>query len=421
MGPKRGGILGHGFAMHVDLIECRPPPPRGRRRLGAVAAALGASVALHALMLDWASLPDASTGRSASPPPVSVLLLPTVPAANPPAQAAPAASMDTRKTTPRRTDRPKQRAPAAAANRPPAAATESAPPPAPQTQNSVAASPPAGDIGLADVAFADLSSPAGPDHGSSGATAASAHAQIGAEPAADAARASTEPEPRAEAGPDVAPAAPPVQPSSVELRFEGFIETAAGDSRIASARFSLTHEDGRYQMTLAANGPLSWFAYTSQGRFGSEGFVPERFTEKRNVVFRSRVDRSIEFEPSAPGQAPGGEQRNPSQGAQDRLSVLLQLCWLARAHPDSMVAGHEFSLPFASKNGVELASFRVGRAEAIAVGDRFVWALRISRVKKAPDAPGIDVWLSDDAQRLPLGVRYEDRDRAVRFVVAESR
>lgn len=420
MGPKRGGILGHGFAMHVDLIGHRPPP-RGRRRLWAGAAALGMSVALHAMMLDWASLLEVPADRSASPPPMSVLLLPTVPAADPPAQAAPAASMDTRKTAPRRTERPKRHAPAAATSRPAAAVTKPAPPPAPESRAQVAGSPAADDVGLADAALAEMSSPAGPDDGSGAATAASAPAQTGAEPAVDAARASTEPEQRAEAAPDVAPAALPAQPSSVELRFEGFIETAAGDSRIASARFSLTHEAGRYEMTLAASGPLSWFAYTSQGRFGNQGFVPERFTEKRNVVFRSRVDRSIEFEPSAHGPAPGGEQRNPSQGAQDRLSVLLQLCWLARARPDSMVAGHEFSLPFASRSGVELASFRVEGAEAIAVGDRFVWALRISRVKKAPDAPGIDVWLSDDAQRLPLGVRYEDRDRAVRFVVADSR
>lgn len=387
MGSKRGGILCHGFAMPVDLIESRSPQ-HGRRRFWVAVVALGMSVALHALMLDWASLPGASPDRSTPPPTVSVLLLPTVPAADPPAQAPPAASVDTRKPAPRRSERPKQRARAAAAQLP--AAINPVPPPAPESQPPSIASPSPDESGPAHDA---------------------------AELAADAARAPLEPEARAEA----APVMPPVQPLPVELRFEGFIETAAGDSRIASARFSLTHEDGRYQMTLAANGPLSWFAYTSQGRFGNEGFVPERFTEKRNVVFRSSVDRSIEFEPFTPGQALDGQQRSPSQGAQDRLSVLLQLCWLARAHPDWMLAGHEFSLPFASKKGVELASFRVHGAEAIAVGDRFVLALRISRVKKAPDAPGIDVWLSDDAQRVPLGVRYEDRGRAVRFVVADSR
>ena len=198
------------------------------------------------------------------------------------------------------------------------------------------------------------------------------------------------------------------------------MESTAGDSRIASARFSLLHEDGRYRMTLAASGPLSSFAYSSEGRFGSEGFVPERFTEKRSVPFRAKVDRSIEFaEPAEQGT--GSRQSIATAGAQDRLSVLLQLCWLARMHPDWMVAGHEFSLPFASKRGVDMASFHVAGSEAIAVGDRFVLALRISRVKKAPDAPGIDVWLSDDSERLPLGVRYEDRGRSVRFVVADSR
>jgi hypothetical protein len=156
------------------------------------------------------------------------------------------------------------------------------------------------------------------------------------------------------ADPAVALALPPAAtarlPERIELGFDAYLESVAGDTRIGTARFELRLDGERYRMTIDARGPLATLAFGSEGVFAGDGFRPERFAERRRVAFRPTVDRGVRYVRA--GDAPAAVDEASlavPPGAQDRLSALFQLWLVARGraglpgarHRDRDAAGHD--------------------------------------------------------------------------------
>lgn len=267
------------------------------------------------------------------------------------------------KTTP--PARPKAAKPAA----PPAPAAI-APAPVPPSAQAAPAEPPA----PVEVAQAPVLAPA-------------EEATSAAPPTAPAERATTAP----------LPAAHP--PPSAHLMYD-VQGTAKGLRYQAGGELIWTVQDGRY----AARMEVKMFllgsrAQTSVGTLGPEGLRPERFADIRRGERAAHFERDtgrIRFSSNAPEVA-------LQDGAQDRLSLFLQLAALLQASPRK--EGDTLSFQVAGTGGAETWRFEVGPEETLALPAGDIAARRVVRRPRDTYDTLVEMWFAPSLQHLPVRLR----------------
>lgn len=152
------------------------------------------------------------------------------------------------------------------------------------------------------------------------------------------------------------------------------------------------HHDGRsYEasFTLAAP-PLPAREQRSTGTIAAEGLQPERFAERQRSEAAAHFDRSrdrIVFSSNRP-------EAMLRPGAQDRLSLLLQLPALAAADPARFAPGREVVVQVAGTRDADDWRFAVEGVEDLALGGDTVPALRLTRAVRGPYDPRLELWLA---------------------------
>lgn len=137
----------------------------------------------------------------------------------------------------------------------------------------------------------------------------------------------------------------------------------------------------------------------SQGRMAPDGLVPERFTDK------ARHERQLVFD------WPQGQVVSPGRtapllaGAQDRLSVFLQLGWLLARQTQPPAAGQTWTLPVASASGTEPWTFAFAGAQRLQLpaGQLDTW--KLSHQRRTPDGQQIELWFAPALHHLPVRIR----------------
>ena len=153
-------------------------------------------------------------------------------------------------------------------------------------------------------------------------------------------------------------------------------------------------DDGRTLLTLASHGDVR----------ADVGVAPVRYTEQRLTRAPQAVNfqwdrRKVTFSASS--------AEFPLQdGVQDQLSFMAQLALLAQAFPDRFLPGAPVAMEVASTRNVRVYDFRVIGWETIRVGDGLADALKLDRVV----APGvrdarIELWLAPSLRWLPARTR----------------
>jgi len=328
----------------------RPP----WRTLATVAAAVALA---HAVALGW--LDDRLAPASHAPPgptsstPVAVRWL------------APPATQATE--SPERPPRPPAPAPAARAPASPPAAAPAVP--APADSNPAGDPPPA----VPDPPAAALAA-AGP---------AAANDEADPPP--------TQPPP---------PALPPADvPGSAELRYE-ITGRARGLPYRAEGVLQWQVNGTQYEARMTVRIPLLGSReQTSVGEIGPDGLRPGRFGDRARSERAAHFDRTaqrIRFSNNAP-DAP------LLPGAQDRLSLFLQLGALLRAQPRA--AGDTLALPVAGTSDSEVWTFEVGPPETLTLPDGPVTAQRLLRQPRGPHDSTVEVWIAAEAGHLPVRLR----------------
>lgn len=209
-------------------------------------------------------------------------------------------------------------------------------------------------------------------------------------------------------------------PAPWSLQYAGFLETRRPPGlRIAHGHCDFRPEDGRYALAMKISSPLATLAYESSGVLDEFGLHPRHYRETRRLPLRAPREKSIEFVEGATTSAPGERHAIPF-GAQDRLSVLIQMSLLARADPRRARPGAVWKVVFAGFDGVDEVRLQVGDVETVELDGANVRAQRVRRIGTDTAAPTkIDFWMSADADRAPVVIRFEDDDgRALRFVRA---
>ncbi|WCM95258.1 DUF3108 domain-containing protein [Acidovorax sp. NCPPB 2350] len=363
--PHWGGGTGHGqpsrMAFHTRMLEPAPPPP-------------------------------------AEPPPAA----PAAPAAEAPPPPRP-------RPAPARKPRPPAPTPA------PAQAQPAPEPPAAPPANAEAASPAPGDGGPPPAL------PPAPEEPPPGATTAAAAAAQAAALAASAvasaaapapAPAASTPDDTRSAGVEIRPPGgaatdasatpPPVRlPAPVRLAFEVSGQAKKFDYR-ASATLAWRHDGARYEARQEIKAFLVGSrAQTSTGLVTPAGLQPERFGDK------ARSEQAAHFDFGA-GRATFSANAPPvaiAPGAQDRLSVFIQLGALLAAAPERYPDGTRITLTTVGTRYADRWTFTVEGTETLDLPVGPTPALKLQRLPRQDYDQKAELWLAPALGFLPARIR----------------
>jgi hypothetical protein len=195
---------------------------------------------------------------------------------------------------------------------------------------------------------------------------------------------------------------PPVKvPNSARMQFDvlgkikGFGYTVSGEL--------LWQQDGRqYQSRFEIGMPLLGSrVQTSQGQIGTSGLMPTRFGDKVRSEQAAHFERDkglISFSANTPSVA-------LEPGAQDRLSLFMQLSALLAGAPQRYPTGTQITLQTVSAREAEPWTFRVDAAETLQLPLGPTPAVRLTRLPRQPYDQQVDLWFPPSLGYLPVRLR----------------
>jgi Protein of unknown function (DUF3108) len=190
-------------------------------------------------------------------------------------------------------------------------------------------------------------------------------------------------------------------PESVNLNYDvqgkvkGFNYSASGELQ--------WRQDGQnYEARLEVSALfLGSRVQTSNGTLGDEGLMPTRFGDKTKSERAAHFQRDkgiISFSANKP-------EAKLLKGAQDRLSVVLQIGALLAADPQRFPAESLLSFQTASQNEAEIWLFEVGNAETLRLPYGELSAVKLSRAPRRDFDQRIEIWYAPSLGYLPVRLR----------------
>ena len=140
---------------------------------------------------------------------------------------------------------------------------------------------------------------------------------------------------------------------------------------------------------------------TSAGTLGPEGLMPTRFSDKSRTELAAHFQRDkniISFSANSPSVP-------LLKGAQDRLSVIIQLGALLAGDPERYPAGTMLSFQTVSQREAEVWQFSVEKEETLQLPYGTVLAVKLNRNPRREFDQRIEVWLAPELGFLPARMR----------------
>ena len=170
----------------------------------------------------------------------------------------------------------------------------------------------------------------------------------------------------------------------------------------AWAEFSWQHDGQRYDSKLEVGAfLLGSRSQTSQGTLSVEGLMPQRFGDKYRSEVASHFQRDkgvISFSTNAP-EAP------LLKGAQDRLSVVMQIAALLSAEPERYPLGTMLSFQTVATRDAEVWLFLVEKSETLQLPYGEVPTIKINRKPRKEFDQAIELWFAPSIDYLPVRLR----------------
>ncbi|MGV3498058.1 MAG: DUF3108 domain-containing protein [Hydrogenophaga sp.] len=197
-------------------------------------------------------------------------------------------------------------------------------------------------------------------------------------------------------GPVLPPSDPP---PSITLPYD-VVGEAGGLSYRASGqldwRLDAQGYEARMELSMLFLGSR---VQTSRGSVGPEGLRPERFADRR------RSERAAHFDRES-GRIRFSNNAAPAElmpGAQDRLSLFMQLAGLLRARTHR--EGEVIAFQVAGIGDAEPWHFEVGPVETLDLPSGPLQARRLARTPRKPHDSTVEVWLAPSLGHLPVRLR----------------
>lgn len=225
-------------------------------------------------------------------------------------------------------------------------------------------------------------------------------------PAAAPREATPAPEPAPTAAP-AAPAAPAGSqarataiPGSARMQYE--VEVVwAGQARSGRADLQWRHDGSQYQARMELTGANLTRVQTSTGRITAEGLAPSRFSDKRGKEEATHFDRDkgkVVFSNNKP-------EADLQAGAQDRLSVILQLAAMAGGDAAAFAPGRAITVQTADTRGAEPWTFSVVGEEELQLPGGTRRALKLQRMPRKDYDYKLELWLAPGMDYAPVRLR----------------
>lgn len=188
-------------------------------------------------------------------------------------------------------------------------------------------------------------------------------------------------------------------PSLLQFALSG---TSKGVRYTASANISWKHQDNNYQLRHEIQAfVFGKRSQTSVGQMGAMGLLPMRFGDQFRQEQAAHFDRAkglLIYSANTPSQA-------IEEGAQDRVSLFVQLAAAMAGTPALRAEGQHFSFQVVSAKQAELWTFAVLGTETIKLPLGDMDSLKLHRLPRKEYDQKIDIWLSPAHGYLPARIR----------------
>lgn len=190
-------------------------------------------------------------------------------------------------------------------------------------------------------------------------------------------------------------------PAQVRYEVSG---KAKGFPYFARGHLLWQHDGQRYQLRLEVGLPLLGArSQTSAGELNAQGLAPTRFGDKNKTELAAHFERDkglVTFSANTPASP-------LLPGAQDRLSLFMQLAAQLAGAPQRYPVGTVIDLPTVSAREAEIWSFVVDGEERIALPLGEVQALHLRRLPRREYDQRIDLWFAPSQSYLPVRIRLQ--------------
>jgi len=191
-------------------------------------------------------------------------------------------------------------------------------------------------------------------------------------------------------------------PGTLEFKVAGQVK---GFQYSASARLQWRQEGERYE----ARQKISAFLLgsrqqRSEGRITGAGLAPERFVDE------ARHERTAQFDYAAHEVRFSGSAQPAAlaQGAQDRLSVFIQLGALLAAAPERYPVGTRIAMATVSARNVQEWVFTVEGPQTLDLPVGQTPALKLQRLPREAGDQKAELWLGTALDYLPVRIRLSE-------------
>jgi len=165
----------------------------------------------------------------------------------------------------------------------------------------------------------------------------------------------------------------------------------------------------RLEGRVAGFSILTW---ASQGNFDTAGIAPMRFTDQR----RGKSEQAANFQREAGKISYSGPSTEYPlmDGAQDRLSWMIQVAAIAQADPKRVAQGKRVAMFVTGARGDgDVWSFLVQGVEDVSTGSGNLRAIKLLREPRKPHDTRVEVWLAPSLHYLPVRARLSSDDSAL--------
>jgi hypothetical protein len=219
--------------------------------------------------------------------------------------------------------------------------------------------------------------------------------------------------------PEAAPEPPPPTVSPRQFR-EAAVKLSA---EVIPASIKLVYEVQTNKFPYSLNGELVWIStnvgyeaslmfgafgqkriQTSRGQIGPEGLMPERFADKFRSELAAHFNRQqgkVTFSANTP-DAP------LLAGAQDRLSVLIQLAALVTSSPARYTPATTLTIQTVGPRDADLWLFTVGGTDTLTLPGGALEVLKLTRNPRQAYDQQVDIWLAPSLGYLPARIHITE-------------
>ncbi len=167
-------------------------------------------------------------------------------------------------------------------------------------------------------------------------------------------------------------------------------------------------QDGEnYALNLSATASgLPIYNQNSTGRLATQGLQPTRFSDKR--LFKSEVAAHFDYVLEKVIFSNNKSEAVLAAGAQDRISVIIQLAGLLAANPTQYPPNTTISLQTISADEAQPWLFTVNEPETLNLTEGQQIALRLTRNPRREFDQKIELWFAPALNYLPVRIRQTE-------------